>query len=150
MADFVKVAQYFYIGASTDTKPTACELGTVSYEYDTRRSYITHDGGSTWSLKKNSFPLRAVAYIFYMTLVSQANSFIYQVNPTLAAGDVKISKDGGAFANITTLPVVTPALGTAVKVYLNATEMTADDILIIFSDAAGSEWADASFDLQTT
>ena len=33
----------------------------------------------------------------------------FQTNPTLATGDAKISKDGGALANLATLPAVTPA-----------------------------------------
>lgn len=72
-----------------------------------------------------------------------------QANPTLAAGDVQISKDGGAFANLTTLPAVTPAAGRAVKVDLSATEMTADQVMVQFVDAAGAEWDDLIINIQT-
>lgn len=72
-----------------------------------------------------------------------------QANPTLAAGDVTISKDGGAFANLTTLPVVTPAAGRAVKVTVSATEMTADNVVVIFSDASGAEWDDLLISIAT-
>lgn len=94
-------------------------------------------------------PKRGVALTFYVSLVSQANTKLMQVNPTLAAGDVQISKDGGAFANLTTLPAVTPAAGRAVKVDLSATEMTADNVVVQFVDAAGAEWCDLFVGIQT-
>jgi len=95
-------------------------------------------------------PLRATEFIFYVGLPSQADTKLFQVNPTLAAGDVKISKDGGALADLTTLPTVTPAAGRVVKVTVSNTEMTADNVQIIFSDAAGAEWCDLQINIQTT
>lgn len=92
---------------------------------------------------------RGVEYIFYVSLVQQADTKLFQSNPTLAAGDVTISKDGGAFANLTTLPTVTPASGKSVKVTVSNTEMTADNVLIVFSDAAGAQWCDLSINIQT-
>jgi hypothetical protein len=87
-------------------------------------------------------PKRGAALTTYAALVSQATRPQFQVNPTLAAGDVKVSKDGGAFNNITTLPTVTPAAGAQVKIDLSAAEMTADVVTVLFSDAAGTEWDD--------
>jgi len=87
-------------------------------------------------------PKRGVELIFYVGLVSQADTKTLQANPTLAAGDVKVSKDGGALANLTTLPAVTPASGKAVKVTLSATEMEADNLTVVFADASGAEWCD--------
>lgn len=95
-------------------------------------------------------PKRATAFQCFVELRSQANTKIFQVNPTLAAGDVKVSKDGGAFANLTTLPAVAPAGGRSVQVDLSATEMTADNVKVVFSDAAGAEWCDLSLLIQTT
>lgn len=93
---------------------------------------------------------RGVAYSFSVVLTSQTNPTldIAQVNPTLATGDVKVSKDGGAFADITALPVVTPAGGIAVLVSLSATEMTADSVLVQFIDAAGAEWKDKLIEIK--
>lgn len=93
-------------------------------------------------------PIRGQQYIFYVELPSQTTPSIMQVNPTLASGDVKISKDGGATANLNTLPAVTPASGKAVKVTVSATEMDADNVSITFSDAAGAEWCDVFINLQ--
>ena len=95
-------------------------------------------------------PKRGVEYIFYVGLVSQADPKLLKANPTLAAGDVQISKDGGAFANLTTLPAVTPASGKAVKVTVSATEMTSDNATIVFSDAAGAEWCDLIINIATS
>ena len=95
-------------------------------------------------------PKRATAYKFYVGLVDQANTKLLKANPTLAAGDVKVSKDGGAFANLTTLPSASPAAGAALMVDLSATEMTADNVVVQFTDAAGAEWCDQMVNIQTT
>lgn len=92
---------------------------------------------------------RGVAFRTWVSLVSRASRPQFQVNPTLAAGDVKVSKDGGALANLTTLPVVTPAASAIVQVDLSATEMTADVVTVVFSDAAGAEWDDATLVIPT-
>jgi len=94
-------------------------------------------------------PKRGVALTFYVGLVGRSTRPQLQAAPTLAAGDVQVSKDGGAFANLTTLPVVTPAAGRAIKVDLSATEMTADQVVVQFVDAAGAEWDDLFINVQT-
>lgn len=74
----------------------------------------------------------------------------YQANPTLAAGDVTVSKDGAAFANITTLPVVTPTTGTAVQVSLSTAETAAHRVLVRFIDQTTTkEWEDQSLIVET-
>ncbi len=93
---------------------------------------------------------RATEYIFYVSLVSQANTKLVQTNPTLASGDFQVSKDGGALANLTTLPTVTPASGPLVKITLSATEMTADNVTVVCRDAAGAQWCDLVINIQTT
>lgn len=91
---------------------------------------------------------RATAWVGYISLVSQADTKLMKSNPTIAAGDFKVSKDGGALANLTTLPSVTPASSVLVKIDLSATEMTADNVTVVCSDAAGAEWCDLVFNLQ--
>lgn len=93
-------------------------------------------------------PIRGQELILYVSLASQADPRLFQANPTLASGDVKISKDGGAEANLNTLPTVTPASGRHVKVTVSATEMDADNVKVVFSDAAGAEWCDLSLSIQ--
>ncbi len=88
------------------------------------------------------------AYVFYTALRNRTSGQL-QVNPTLAEGDVQVSIDGGAFTNLDTLPVVTPAGGVAVKASLAAVEMNGDNIQVLFSDAAGAEWDDLLVSLQT-
>ena len=95
-------------------------------------------------------PKRATAYKFYVGLVDQSNTKLLKTNPTIAAGDFQISKDGGAFANLATLPSANPASGRAVMIDLSSTEMTADNIVVQCVDAAGAEWCDLFFNLQTT
>jgi hypothetical protein len=98
----------------------------------------------------NSFPAKKnTAFTFYTSLVSQGAPGSFQGNPTLATGDVKVSKDGGAFANLATLPAVTPASSKAIKVQLSATEMNADEVVVLFSDAAGAEWCDKLVTIRT-
>lgn len=96
-------------------------------------------------------PKRAQEFTFYILLEDYANPGTWKSNPTIAAGDFKISKDGGAEANPTTLPAVTPASGRHVKVVLSATEMTADQISFAGADqTATKEWADMGISINTT
>lgn len=95
-------------------------------------------------------PQKGVAYTLYIGLASQANTKILQVSPTIAAGDIKISKNGAALANPATLPAVTPAGGRGVKISLSATEMDCDDLQIVCSDAAGDEWCDQLVHIKTS
>ena len=95
-------------------------------------------------------PKRATAFKLYVGLVDQANTKLLKANPTIAAGDFMVSKDGGAFANLTTLPSANPASGRAIMIDLSATEMTADNVVIQCVDAAGAEWCDLFVNLQTT
>lgn len=90
------------------------------------------------------------AYTYDVALVSQADTKLLQANPTLAVGDVKVSIDEGAFANVTTLPVVTPAAGRNVKGTLTAAEMNGSRIVLQFVDAAGAEWCDLVVILETS
>lgn len=96
-------------------------------------------------LKKNT------AYTFYLTLADSASPSSFKVNPTIAAGDFKISKDGGALVNLATLPVVEPAGSVMVKISLSATEMDADKVNVVGIDVAGAEWNDVAkiFDVQS-
>lgn len=96
-------------------------------------------------------PKRGEDFQFPITLEDYANPGNLKANPTIAAGDFKISKDGGAFANLNTLPTVTPASGVRVVVLLSATEMTADDVLVVWQDQTNpKEWADDSQGILTT
>lgn len=73
----------------------------------------------------------------------------YQVNPTLATGDVKIEKDGGASTDLNTLPSVAPAGGTSVSITISATEAQCARGVVTFIDASGAEWSDDSLVFMT-
>lgn len=94
-------------------------------------------------------PLKGTEYIFYISLASQSQSNTFQANPTIASGDFKVSIDGGALANLATLPAVTPAASKMVKVTLSTSEMNGDNVTFVGSDAAGAEWKDIVVNIQT-
>jgi len=96
-------------------------------------------------------PKNGVAFTFYACLRDADDNLSFQGNPTIAAGDFKVSKDGGALTDLTTLPVVTPAASVMLKIVLSATEMTADNVTIVGIDqTATKEWADFSLNILTT
>lgn len=95
-------------------------------------------------------PKKNTAYKFFVGLVDQANTKLLKANPTIASGDFKVSIDGGALANLTTLPSVSPAAGRSVMIDLSASEMNGDNIVVKCIDAAGAEWCDLMVALQTT
>lgn len=91
------------------------------------------------------------AFIMYVGLPSATNSSIFQSNPTLASGDAKVSIDGGALANLGTLPAVTPASSKMVKITMASGEMNGDNITIVLSDQTSPpEWADVIINIQTS
>lgn len=94
-------------------------------------------------------PKKNTQYILYIGLASQANATAFQNNPTIAAGDFKVSTDGGALGNLGTLPVVTPASSKMVKITLSTSEMNGDNVTLVGSDAAGAEWRDIIINIQT-
>ena len=87
-------------------------------------------------------PRRGVAYEMFVALTDLSEPQFFIENPTIVAGDFQVSKDGGAFIDLATLPVVEPALSNTVKINLSATEMTADKVVVNGKDAVGEEWAD--------
>lgn len=94
-------------------------------------------------------PKKNTEYIFYISLRDQADTKLFKSSATLAAGDAKVSIDGGALNNLGTLPAVTPAASVMVKVTLSAAEMNGDNITFVMSDASGAEWCDLVVNLQT-
>lgn len=90
------------------------------------------------------------AYRTYIALVDQSNTKLLKANPTIASGDFKVSTDGGAFANLATLPSAVPASGRSIQIDLSNTEMNGDDIVVQCVDAAGAEWCDLLVNIQTT
>lgn len=100
-------------------------------------------------MAQRTVPVKNVAFTFFVCLPSAADPTLAQVNPTLAAGDVKVQTDDGSLGNITTLPTGAAA-SKRVKVSLSADEMNGDNIWVQFSDAAGAEWKDACFNIQTS
>jgi len=93
-------------------------------------------------------PKRGTQYLFEVSLVSVSDTDTFQSNPTLASGDVTVSKDGGAFSNIAALPSAISS-GKVLTVTLSGTEMTADRVAVLFSDAAGDEWQDLLVTIET-
>lgn len=65
----------------------------------------------------------------------------FKANPTIAAGDFKVSTDGGARTNLTNLPTVEPAGSIDVKIIFSAGEMNGDRVVLEIKDQTSpSEW----------
>jgi hypothetical protein len=95
-------------------------------------------------------PVKNEDFEIQVALEDYWNPGTFKANPTLATGDVKISKDGGALANLATLPVVEPASGALVTLALSSTEMNADIVSIVFIDQTNpKEWADLVISIPT-
>jgi len=98
-----------------------------------------------------ALPIQGVAYTTQdgFVLVDKITGAIID-DPSIAEGDFKISKDKGAFANLVTLPAVSPTGSPAVYAVYSAAEMTANTITIWGVDQAGV-WDDVflSFEVPT-
>lgn len=90
-------------------------------------------------------------FIFFVALTDMAAPGSYKANPTIAAGDFKVAKNGGALANLNTLPSVSPASSIWVMITLSATEMTTDNVSVQAIDQTSpKEWADFAVNIVTT
>ena len=96
-------------------------------------------------------PARGAPLTVPLSLLDFASAGRLKASPTLATGDFKVSVDGGALVNLTTLPVVVPAGGKIVLVHLTGSEMDGDTIAVVCSDQTEPpEWCDQSVVFVTT
>jgi hypothetical protein len=96
-------------------------------------------------------PAKNEDFIIRIALTDMNASASFKSNPTIAAGDFKVDKDGGGLTNLTTLPSVDPAASVLVKVTLSATEMNADVVTLVGIDQTSpKEWADFVLSIPTT
>ena len=96
-------------------------------------------------------PVKNEDFIVYIALQDAADSKAFKSSPTIAAGDFKVSKDGGTLTNLDTTPDVDPNASVCVKISLTATEMDADSVVIVGIDqTATKEWADLIISIPTT
>ena len=74
----------------------------------------------------------------------------FKATPTLAAGDVTLSVDGGALANIGTLPAETTAGSGLLSFTLTSAELAGARIVVKLVDqTAAKEWEDQCFVVET-
>lgn len=92
-----------------------------------------------------------VATHIYIPIIKRAVvDFAVSADWTPVAGDVQISKDGGAAANVTNLPTAITMGNTAMWDFsITATEMQAAQIVVMVADAATKAVEDQSFLLAT-
>ena len=92
-----------------------------------------------------------VARHIYVPMVKRAVvDYAVGADWTPAAGDVKISKDGGAAANVTNLPVAIAMGNTAIWDFsLTATEMQAAQVAVTIADSATKAVEDDAFVIET-
>ncbi len=95
-------------------------------------------------------PVKGSAFSVRISLSDMAVAGSFKSNPTIAAGDFKVDKDGGGLNNLTTLPTVSPAASVLVQISLSATEMTADVVSVVCIDQTSpKEWADFVMSIPT-
>lgn len=96
-------------------------------------------------------PVKNQDFSFTLGLTDANDNARLKANPTIAAGDFKVSIDGAAFANLGTLPTNSPAGGKALLFVLSSTEMNGDVITVLCSDQTDPpEWADLMYTIITT
>lgn len=91
----------------------------------------------------------AATHVYIPVLKAGSEDFATGSDWTPAAGDVKISKDGGAPANITTLPTYNAATHNDWKFDFSATELQCKQIAIRIVDSATKAVQDQYFTVET-
>ncbi len=87
-------------------------------------------------------PQKSVAFTTDVPLIDKNDSSQFLLNPTIAAGDFKVSVDGGAYGNMDNLPAVTPGASRTVRLIFSANEMSGENLTMLGIDVAGDEWQD--------
>jgi len=96
-------------------------------------------------------PKKNEDFIIRISLADMSVAGSFKSNPTIAAGDFKVDKDGGGLNNLSTLPSVDPAATVMVKITLSSTEMNADVVTLVCIDQTSpKEWADFVLSIPTT
>lgn len=96
-------------------------------------------------------PVKNEDFVFRIAVEDYANPGNFKSSATIAAGDFQVSKDGGAFANLTNLPAVEPAATRWIEIIMTSTEMNADSVIVQWVDqTAPKEWADGGVCILTT
>jgi len=90
-------------------------------------------------------------FLIRIALEDFTNPGSFKANPTIAAGDFKVTIDGAALTNLSTLPSVSPAGSILVLLTLSAAEMNGDVITIVGIDQTSpKEWSDFVISIPTT
>jgi hypothetical protein len=96
-------------------------------------------------------PVKNEDFIIRIALADMNTPGSFKSNPTIAAGDFKVDKDGAGLNNLSTLPSVDPASSVLVKITLSSTEMNADVVTLVAIDqTATKEWCDFVVSIPTT
>lgn len=96
-------------------------------------------------------PVKNEDFIIRIALEDYANPGSMKSNPTIAAGDFKVDKDGAGLSNLSTLPSVDPASTVLVKITLSSTEMNADVVTLVCIDQTSpKEWSDFVLSIPTS
>jgi hypothetical protein len=118
----------------------ACAFSTVT---------IIDQSGSQWedqALMIQTAPVTALIRTITFPLIVYGDSEYNKIPATFEIGDVKISKDGGAFANTTNLPAY---LGNGVyKLVLTTEERNCEWNVITIIDQTAPQWEDQAVTLE--
>lgn len=92
----------------------------------------------------------ATQLIFYVNTYSTAGTGALVV-PTIVVGDWQISKDGGAFINLSSLPIVAPGGSSQIQVMISNLEMTVNQgVTLRGIRSVGPAYADVIVQIWTT
>lgn len=96
-------------------------------------------------------PVKNQDLVIRVSLEDAATAGSFKANPTIAAGDFKVDKDGAGLNNLATLPSVSPTGSVLVKITFSAAEMNADVVTLVCVDqTATKEWNDLVICIPTT
>jgi len=96
-------------------------------------------------------PKKNEDFLIRISLEDYINPGNFKSNPTIAAGDFKVTTDAGGLGNLTTLPSVSPAASVLVLISLSAAEMNGDVITVVGIDQTSpKEWSDFVLSIPTT
>lgn len=95
-------------------------------------------------------PVKGQDFQVRIGLEALGNPGSFRGSPTIAAGDFKVSVDGGALTDLATTPSVSPAGSALVLLTISAAEMAGDVVTVVGVDqTAPKEWSDFILSIPT-
>lgn len=141
-------AQAFVAFSTPTGTPNNGSVVSFTTAADPAAEALLEDHVTIFDFNERKYGVESTFYFAVASPAATSSDRFFNAASPFVAGDVQISKDGGAFANVTNLPT---RIGTTAifSIVLTATEMQATTIVVQLVDQDGPAFRDAALVIRT-